>query len=82
MNRYIDADVMIARASQDSERMYLESVARHIPSIDTVWCKECKHRPIKEDPNGENYGFNLIEPKDGNKRCPLSYRRWMVFVDA
>ena len=40
------------------------------PSIDIVRCKECKHRPIKEDPNGENYGFNLIEPNGGDERCP------------
>ena len=35
-----------------------------------VCCKECKHRPVKEDANGENYGFNLIEPNDGDERCP------------
>ena len=27
---------------------------------DLVRCKECKHRPVKEDADGENYGFNLI----------------------
>ena len=43
MSRYIDADVMIANALQDSERLYLESVAKHTPSIDIVRCKECKH---------------------------------------
>lgn len=43
MGKYIDADAMIARAFQDSERMYLESIARHTPSIDLVRCKECKH---------------------------------------
>lgn len=40
------------------------------PSIDICFCKECKHRPIKEDVNGENYGFNLIEPTEGDERCP------------
>jgi hypothetical protein len=43
MSRYIDADAMIARASQDSERLYLESVARHTPSIDIVRCQDCKY---------------------------------------
>ena len=42
--RAIDADALIARACQDSERLYLESVAKHTPSIDIVRCKECKHR--------------------------------------
>ena len=37
---------------------------------DLVRCGECKHKPIKEDVNGENYGFNLIEPTEGDKRCP------------
>ena len=36
MSRYIDADALIARAFQDSERMYLESVVKHTPSIDIV----------------------------------------------
>ena len=43
MGKYIDAEAMIARAFQDSERMYLESIAKHTPSIDLVRCKECKH---------------------------------------
>lgn len=34
MSRYIDAEAMIANAFQDSERLYLESVAKHTPSID------------------------------------------------
>lgn len=38
--------------------------------VDFVTCGECKHRPIKEDVDGENYGFNLIEPNDGDGRCP------------
>ena len=35
-----------------------------------IRCKECKHRPVKEDADGENYGFNLIKPNDGDGRCP------------
>lgn len=49
MSRYIDAEVMIANALQDSERLYLESVAKHTPSINIVWCKECKHWWIDGD---------------------------------
>ena len=41
-----------------------------MPTTDLVRCKECKYRPIKEDPNGEDYGFNLIEPTEGDERCP------------
>ena len=40
------------------------------PSIKIIRCRECRHRPIKEDADGENYGFNLIEPNDGDDRCP------------
>lgn len=35
-----------------------------------VRCKECRHRPIKENADGENYGFNIIEPNNGDERCP------------
>ena len=34
-----------------------------------IRCKECKHRPIKEDADGEDYGFNVIAP-NGDERCP------------
>lgn len=36
---------------------------------DLVRCKDCKHRPIKEDADGENYGFNIIKPNE-LERCP------------
>ena len=35
-----------------------------------VLCKECKHRPIKDDPDGADYGFNIVEPTDGDDLCP------------
>lgn len=38
--------------------------------IDIVRCGECKHRPIKEDINNADYGFNLIGPNDGDELCP------------
>lgn len=38
--------------------------------LDFVRCVECKHRPIKDDPDEENYGFNIIEPTDGDDICP------------
>ena len=47
-----------------------KNIIEDMPSIDIVRCKECKHRPIKEDADGENYGFNLIEPNDGDESCP------------
>ena len=40
------------------------------PNIEIIRCRECKHRPIKEDADGENYGFNLIEPTEGDELCP------------
>lgn len=51
-----------------SARLEIENVPSAQPKI--VRCKECKHRPIKEDADRENYGFNLIEPNDGDGRCP------------
>lgn len=40
------------------------------PLIDIVPCKECKHRPVKEDPNGADYGFNLVGPNEEDDVCP------------
>ena len=34
-----------------------------------IRCKECKHRPVKEDADGADYGFNIIAP-EGSSRCP------------
>lgn len=40
------------------------------PLIEIVPCEECKHRPIKDDPDGTDYGFNIVEPTDGDDVCP------------
>lgn len=60
MSRWIDADVLIARAFQDSERMYLESVVKHTPSIDICRCKECTER----DDDWCMYWQNVINADD------------------
>ena len=64
-------DICIPSDENDWEELvaFADAIAEQEP-INIVRCKECKHRPIKEDPNGENYGFNLIEPNGGDKRCP------------
>ena len=49
---------------------YIKHKAPTIDAVEVVRCKGCKHRPIKEDADGENYGFNLIEPTEGDERCP------------
>lgn len=40
------------------------------PLIEIIPCKECKHRPIKDDPDGADYGFNIVAPTDGDDLCP------------
>lgn len=50
-------------------RELVMSILSDAPSIDIVFCKECRHRPIKEDPDGEDYGFNIIKPNESG-RCP------------
>lgn len=69
MSRWIDADAMIARACQDSERLYLESVARHTPSIDIVRCKEC----VRRKKNGFCLEHNRYEKND-NGYCSYGER--------
>lgn len=73
MKRYIDAEWLIKESmplSFSVQKWVNEVQIMTAPSIDIVRCKECKHRPIKEDADGENYGFNLIEPTEGDERCP------------
>ena len=74
MSRHIDADVLIAwiKGSQQmtSKMKAIICYIKTMPTTDLVRCKECKYRPIKEDPSGEDYGFNLIEPTEGDERCP------------
>ena len=50
-------------------RKTLKDFIDEAPSIDIVFCKECKHRPVKEDADGADFGFNIIAP-EGSNRCP------------
>ena len=74
MSRYIEADALTKEIKQDiiddglTER-YVFYRINEAPSIDIVFCKECKHRPVKEDASGVNFGFNIIAP-NGDERCP------------
>ena len=76
--RLIDADALFAEfenvdwynnADRDeiAERLVLQ--APTIDAVSVVRCKECKHRPIKEDANEADYGFNVIAPNE-DERCP------------
>lgn len=47
-----------------------DEIPNDCPLIEIVTCGECKHRPIKDDPNGADYGFNIVEPNDGDDICP------------
>ena len=38
--------------------------------IDLVRCGECKHKPIKHDPEGDEFGFNLVSPNGYDNLCP------------
>ena len=71
MSRYIDPiwlyENVQEQAPQFAEK--LKNLMLVAPSIDIVRCKECKHRPIKEDADGADYGFNLIKPNE-LERCP------------
>lgn len=78
MSRYINADILINGfiSKLDDEETLFNQVARrfitllrHSPSIDIVFCKECKHRPVKEDANDEDYGFNIVAP-ERSSICP------------
>ena len=38
--------------------------------MDLVRCGECKHKPIKHDPEGDDFGFNLVSPNGYDNLCP------------
>ena len=72
MNRYINADALAYIVVNNGDVDFINKVTKlmiEAPSIDIVRCKECKHRPVKEDADGENYGFNIIAP-ERSSRCP------------
>ena len=50
-------------------RKALKDFIDEAPSINIVFCKECKHRPVKEDADGVDWGFNIIAP-EGSSLCP------------
>ena len=56
----------------DGEELFCDGIPqRHdCPLIEIIPCKECKHRPIKDDPDGADYGFNIVAPTDGDDLCP------------
>ena len=72
MSRYIDADKVPYITPLRQIMAYKDDIDKMptIDAVEVVRCKDCKHRPIKEDADGENYGFNLIEPNDGDRLCP------------
>ena len=77
MSRYTNADALKQQVESPYTeypimiqiRKALKDFIDDVPSIDIVFCKECKHRPIKEDANEEDYGFNVIAPNE-DERCP------------
>ena len=77
MSRYTNTDVLKQQVESPYTeypimiqiRKALKDFIDEAPSIDIVFCKECKHRPIKEDADGVDWGFNIIAP-EGSNRCP------------
>lgn len=45
-------------------------VSREIHIDPLVTCGECKHKPIKHDPEGDDFGFNLVSPNGYDNLCP------------
>ena len=45
----------------------LEEYTNQLPEL--IQCKDCINRPIKENPSGADYGFN-IKPSDSDRYCP------------
>lgn len=48
----------------------IEIYRKDIIEMDIVRCGECKHKPIKHDPEGDDFGFNLVSPNGYDNLCP------------
>lgn len=79
MGAYIDRDELLELyantdeldiSNYDVKIAVIRQNILDMPTVDIVPCKECKHRPVKEDPNGEDYGFNLVGPNEEDDVCP------------
>ena len=46
------------------------TLSPNCPLIEIVTCGECKHKPIKYDPEGDEFGFNLVSPNGYDNLCP------------
>lgn len=69
MSRYVKADMIGCPCGYCEGYDDCQKEVNEAPRIELVRCKECKHRPVKEDEDGANYGFNVIAP-NGDERCP------------
>ena len=72
MSRYIEVSKAMELCNEfyfSEETCSVKGLFDSAPSIDICFCKECKHRPIKEDADGADYGFNLIAPNE-QELCP------------
>ena len=81
--RLIDADkidyLMVKRNGMELYMVWKGQIL-NMPTIDAVpvvRCKDCKHRPV--DPEGKNYGQDLIFPDDYKCpcRCEDQWYSWM-----
>ena len=55
MSKHINADKLAYMVACNGDVDFINKVTKlmvEVPSIDIVFCKECKHRPIKEDVDG------------------------------
>lgn len=75
--RLIDADALELRVEKFEQLTGMKLDIMHdfvgsapaVDAVSVVRCKECKHRPVKEDADGENYGFNIVTP-ERSSLCP------------
>ena len=70
--KMIDANALAYKVVINGDADFINKVTKlmiNIPSIDIVFCKECMYRPVKEDADGVDWGFNIVAP-EGSSICP------------
>lgn len=70
MGVYIELPKEWAKWSFDVRDIHDNILVEKVTDLDLVRCGECKHKPIKHDPEGDDFGFNLVSPNGYDNLCP------------
>lgn len=68
--KYMDFEINEAEWTPDGgiDVNDLEKYINDLPEL--VICKDCANRPVKKNPYGADFGFNIQPPESADRYCP------------